>query len=236
MYPIPISGRLRPVLVAASIFVAVAVLSAGAAGDGTLPGDRRFARWLQAAPVPGAGDLASIGNVLGESAIGAPIALVAALALAWWRRFEVAALILLAAAPRLVNETLKSLFDSPRPTGDDVRVTEIAEHFGFPSGHAMGSVLLYGSLAIVGFRLLRPAWARGAACSAAISVILLVGFGRVYVGAHWPSDVLGGYLWGVVFLSLAVGAVTLAGDRLGRRPIPVPRESGLQSPGSNDDR
>jgi membrane-associated phospholipid phosphatase len=223
----------RPLVFVASLIVLIATLSVVAAGDGTLAGDLRLARWLQDASFPGAGNLATAGNHLGASAVGAPIALAAALALAWMRQFLTAAVVLLANLCRLLNEPLKSVFDSPRPTGADVRVIEIAQHFGFPSGHAMGSLLLYGSLAIAGRRLLQPAWARRAVVWMAGAVILLVGFGRIYVGAHWPSDVLGGYLWGIAFLLVSVAAVTFAANLIPEH-TPVRGDSGLQSPGAND--
>jgi undecaprenyl-diphosphatase len=220
-------------LLAIACLVPVVLLSLIAAGSGTLSGDSLLARWLQDAPVPFAEHLAALGNFLGEAAVGAPIAVLATIALAWLRFFLTAAIVVLATALRLINEPLKSLFDSPRPTADVVRVTEVAQHHGFPSGHAMGSVLLYGSLAFVATRHVQNAMVRRAALLAASAIIILVGFGRVYVGAHWPSDVLGGYLWGLLLLLLVVRLVTVVGNQLARRPFPEESETGLQSPGSD---
>jgi undecaprenyl-diphosphatase len=180
--------------------VSAVVLSVAAAVDNVLPGDRAFARFVQDAPQPPAGWLADFGNWIGSGRIGSVISAGAIVALVVARRHWDAAILLLAALARFLNGPLKELIESPRPTPDLVRVTEIRETFGFPSGHAMGSILGFGAIAIVATRFLHDRAAQRVAQIACAIVILLVGFGRIYSGAHWPTDVLGGFLWGATLL------------------------------------
>jgi len=107
-------------------------------------------------------------------------------------------------ALRLVNTLLKMLFDSPRPMEElGIRVDQIRETTGFPSGHVYGDVLFFGALAAFA-----PLWAPKRLVmpvrAVLVAVIILAGPARVYVGAHWPSDALGGYLWGMAALALGL--------------------------------
>jgi undecaprenyl-diphosphatase len=73
------------------------------------------------------------------------------------------------------------------------------EHYSFPSGHAMASVCFYGSLAAI----LAAGSARRAACWAfGIAAPLIIGFSRVYLGVHYPTDVLAGYAAAIVWLTI----------------------------------
>jgi undecaprenyl-diphosphatase len=129
------------------------------------------------------------------------------IALLLLRRPDLAAIAGLATITRMLNGRIKHLLDSPRPTGEYVRVTEIADGLGFPSGHAMGSTLWYGAIIVIAARLIDARRPRLLVQGAALAIIIATGFGRMYTGAHWPSDVLGGYLWGVILLT-AVIAIT----------------------------
>ena len=112
---------------------------------------------------------------------------------------------------RYFDQLLKFLLESPRPTAAwGVRVDEIRDSYGFPSGHVYGDVVFYGVMAVYAAvylpaRLVMPARA------VLLAVILLAGPARIFVGAHWPSDTAGGYLWGAAALCLAVGYGTWAG-------------------------
>jgi undecaprenyl-diphosphatase len=227
------------VLAALVLLVAIVVVGLLAAGPGVAPGDVRIERAVQDAPVPGAAGIAATGNFLGEAAFGVPLAGFVALLLAVRRMFADAALLVFSQALRAVNDPLKQWFDSPRPTPDLVRVREFAEHNGFPSGHAMGATLLFGALAVIAARRLPAKWAR-AAVAAAIIAVLVVGYGRVYVGVHWPTDVLGGYLWGGALLWLAATAVRLVTERWAARTRAAgalrPRPSGDPGRGSSESR
>ncbi len=81
--------------------------------------------------------------------------------------------------------------------------------FSFPSGHALFAMAFFGGIAVLLRPRLRQPALRIAAGLVAIALILLIGFSRIYLGVHYPSDVVGGFAAGTVW----VGAVAL-GDRI----------------------
>lgn len=201
------------------------LLSAAAAGDGVLPGDVAVARWVQSAPNPPATVLARVAWWIGSLPAIVVAAGLLAVAFILFRRPAAAALVVTAAVLRSLNPVLKEALDSPRPTPDLVRVAESATGFGFPSGHAMGVTLIVGAVLLAAQRSGLPTRARCAIAVAGVLVLLVTGVGRVYSGAHWPSDVLGGYLWGF--------ALVLAAAWIGRgvrRPVRRRRGPGPSLP------
>ena len=182
------------------LLAATLLLTVAAAGDGVLPGDVAVANGVQRGGLPGAGALAVVAYLLGSTPLvtGGTVALAAAFARAG-RRPE--ALFLLAIlVVRGGNWLLKAIAESPRPEPWLVRVTEDASGLGFPSSHVVSAVLLYGSVICLRRRLVRPRLLRLLLAVGAAAAIVITGFGRIYTGAHWPSDVLGGYLWGTLLL------------------------------------
>ena len=104
-----------------------------------------------------------------------------------------------------INLTLKFLLDQPRPffEGYDPSVGMIAERLGgFPSGHAQNSLVMWMIVASWGKKRWRFALAA--------LFCLLVGFSRIYLGVHFPTDVLGGWLLG----GLVLCGYFLAGSRI----------------------
>ena len=75
------------------------------------------------------------------------------------------------------------------------------QRFSYPSGHAGAAIIAYTACAIVAWR---ASFFRWAALVGAALIIAGTGFGRVYLGVHWPSDVLAGYLLGILWLSLVL--------------------------------
>lgn len=74
--------------------------------------------------------------------------------------------------------------------------------YGFPSGHTMGATLLYGLFALLAARTLKTGSARVACFVAAGLLILMIGLSRIYLGAHFLSDVLGAIAAGIAWLAV----------------------------------
>lgn len=98
---------------------------------------------------------------------------------------------------------LKYLIARPRPVG----LALISEDsFSFPSGHAAISVAFYGVVIFCLWKIFQKKFARWLILSAGAALILFIGFSRIYLGVHYFSDVVGGYLLGGAWL---VGGVVL---------------------------
>jgi len=105
----------------------------------------------------------------------------------------------------LLNALLKSIFQRARPHFDEPIVTLTS--YGFPSGHTMMATTLYGALcAFVISRVQSWLW-RVVAIIAATFLIALVGFSRIYLGAHYLSDVLAAMVEALFWLALCLTAV-----------------------------
>jgi len=179
-------------------------LSVAARGDGVVRGDRSLARWIQRRDGGSIDALVAFGNALGDFWVGALVAVAAAVALALARRWPEVALLVAVVAIRALGNQFKRLFDSPRPTPDLLRVTETADGLGFPSGNAMGTTLLLGVLVWAVSRSGARDLVQRLTMAGAVALALVVGVARVHAGVHWPSDVLGGYLWGAIALLVLI--------------------------------
>jgi undecaprenyl-diphosphatase len=115
-------------------------------------------------------------------------------------------MVLLAATmlSQATNAALKLIVGRPRPEDGLVQVTEQANGLSFPSGHTMGTVVFCGIIVYLSFHLIRQRQIRLLVQALAVAQMFAVGFSRVYTGAHWPSDVLGGFLWGAWFVLLLI--------------------------------
>jgi membrane-associated phospholipid phosphatase len=106
----------------------------------------------------------------------------------------------------VVNVLLKELIGRPRPVEPLVNVTGIFHHESFPSGHVTFVLEFFGFVFFLAFVLLKRGYLRTAVLILLGIQISLIGVSRVYLGAHWPSDVAGAYLFGGVWLMLMIEA------------------------------
>lgn len=89
----------------------------------------------------------------------------------------------------------------------------------FPSGHTTSATIFAGACLWAVAPRLTTTSSRVLACSAAVAFALLVGSSRVWLGVHWPSDVLGGWLFGIAWVALAESALLFARRRWPRPSI-----------------
>jgi membrane-associated phospholipid phosphatase len=119
-------------------------------------------------------------------------------------RWEAVSALVAALFPPLINVLVKELIRRPRPTMDLVHVFRILDSYSFPSGHVMFYVGFFGFLWFLAYTLLKRSWKRTVLLIMYGVPILFVGVSRIYLGQHWPSDVLGAYLLGSLTLVVII--------------------------------
>jgi undecaprenyl-diphosphatase len=116
-------------------------------------------------------------------------------------RYHTAVVILVTAASgELLNFVLKNLFLRPRP--DIVPHLRDVQSSSFPSGHAMESAIIYLTLGAMLMRLTESRLTKAYCMGLAIVLTLLVGMSRVYLGVHYPTDVVAGWMIGFFWAAL----------------------------------
>jgi undecaprenyl-diphosphatase len=141
------------------------------------------------------------------------VAIVLSVRKCWYQLF---AIVLAVGGGSLLNVLLKHFFHRQRPVLENPLVTLTS--FGFPSGHTMGATLFYGVLALFVAQSVRAWWLRVLAWSLASVAVLLIGLSRIYLGAHYLTDVLGAFAVGLAWLAFSwTGVETLRKWRAGRR-------------------
>jgi undecaprenyl-diphosphatase len=218
----------------ATILLAGVVLAAVVSMDGVLPADVALARQLQetrtiAAFLTPLMVLVSAPGYYPWSVILWGIAIVLLLLRRAW---VAAALVAVTALAAGLAELVKLIVARPRPTSDLVEVYRAVSGYSFPSGHVVHYVAFYGILGYLAWRRLgaSPPPAAGLRLAQQLlfgvccALVVLVGPSRVFLGAHWPSDVVAGYLLGGVCLVLLVAI----GEHVYRTPpkLSAPSRSG----------
>lgn len=164
--------------------------------------DDAILRWMGSNGAPWLDVAALEVTALGARMVVYMVVLVAS-AFLWQSRHHYSAAMLWVAVigSGLINSVLKIAFNRPRPDVFPWRT----EHVGvasFPSGHAMTSIVVYGTLAFLIARLAPTVWLKRMVWTVAMLVVLVVGLSRLYLGVHYPSDVLAGFVvggaWAVV--------------------------------------
>lgn len=149
---------------------------------------------------------------LGSAVTIAGLTLVVLIILAYRKRLPlVYGLVVSVLGSTVVTFILKELVARPRPT--DPLFAYIETSSSFPSGHATRAVAFFVFMLWIIWDFLSPMWRRIAASIAAIFVIA-IGFSRLYLGLHYPSDVLAGYLVGAIFVILGIKVANKLSRRL----------------------
>lgn len=103
---------------------------------------------------------------------------------------------------RLLNTFVKTIFSRDRPSLDHV---VDAGFYSYPSGHSMNSMAFFGAIAFLCYIKIKQTWLRNILMTGCFVLIGLIGLSRVYLGVHYPLDVLGGFSMGASWLLFLTG-------------------------------
>lgn len=176
-----------------------------ATGAGPLPGDLAFSRFVQTV-LPPSNALFGLSTALGQVVTYLPLLAVLVALLA--RRWNAALLLAIsgAIAVYLLEDQLKGWFPRARPSSELIQVYQALKSKSFPSGTAFRSMAVLGT----GWLLCAQVWPGGplvrALMSSCVLLILLTSLLRVWLGVHWLSDILGGWLFGGAWVLLSWAA------------------------------
>lgn len=169
-----------------------------------LPGDLELANFLRVTtPAAWLDFLFRYGTHLGDSKLF--LALIPLISLALWRfcdRNQARVFFIFAVVSAFTCEGTKFLVLRPRPDVSMIRVEKLPSSPSFPSGHTMVATTVYGGLAILPWICLRNRKMRLTFITILILIPGLVGLSRIYLGVHYLSDVLAGWMGGGLFVFL----------------------------------
>jgi undecaprenyl-diphosphatase len=193
-------------LLGALLIAATALFVFGWLAEEMLEGDtQQFDTFVRTAvhhlATPGLTRLMQVFSFLGSVAAVTTMCLVAICVSLYYRRTRTAAMLAITMlGVAALNVALKFAFHRPRPVAF---FGATPSSYSFPSGHALGSLCFYGILAAILAARVRGRGAKFCVWIAALFLIGMIGFSRIYLGVHYPSDVIAGYCAATVW----VGAV-----------------------------
>lgn len=149
--------------------------------------------------------------MLGITRLGDPITVGTmagvTLTILWWGRYRTEAKIFIVncIGGVILSDGLKLAFNKSRPQLWDSLISE--ETYSYPSGHALGSMVLYGFIA----NLLAARYPQLAKVIYILATIIIgaIGLSRLYLGVHWPTDVIAGYGVGFLWITLCIMMLNL---------------------------
>ncbi|MGH7618239.1 MAG: phosphatase PAP2 family protein [Gemmatimonadaceae bacterium] len=175
----------------------------------TQPFDDAIMHWIGAHQIPLLESVMLEVTALGTGTVVGMIVLIAGTFL-WLNRHRHSAILLIVATLGgiVLDNLLKIGFNRPRP-----QIFEWGTHAAsssFPSGHAMSSAIVYGTVAYLAARLQRDALARILTFVLAAIIIVMISVSRVYLGVHYPSDILAGLLIGIAWAAFCMAVLEAA--------------------------
>lgn len=183
-------------LLVGALWLFFGILEDVVSGDPLVQADAAVYNFLRDLRTPWGDHLMVAIAALGDGIVTIAVAAAVLVWLVWWRNGRGALYWVLAiAGSSLIAAIMRQTLHTPRPFGIE------ATAFSFPSGHVTVSTVLYGFLAVLVARELRPHWAAAVVAAASV-VAVMIAFSRLYLGVHNFSDVAGGLAFGATWLLL----------------------------------
>lgn len=194
-------------LIVAAAGTAIFVVLAGEVREGaTQTFDEAVIRWMGAHHSQTLDAVMLEITALGTGTVVIMVVAVASLFLVLTRHKYPAILLLASSLGGLVlNGVLKLGFNRPRPTVFVTAVHTVSS--SFPSGHAMSAAIVYPTVAYLAARLHKRRWARWIVMTTALVLVVLISCSRLYLGVHYPSDVVAGVVIGLAWAGFCMATL-----------------------------
>lgn len=195
------------------IFIATAMSNGSIA-----PFDTAVISFVQGLEAPWLTAILKVFTTMGSGYFVAPMALILVAILYFGLRARPQAwllLIVIAGTP-LFNTLLKLYFKRERP---DIHRILDAHGFSFPSGHAMISFSLYAIITFIAWGFIKTAAGRVVLLLFTAFMILTISISRIYLGVHYPSDIVGGFTVSALWLTIAITIYTYWLDK--KKPLRI---------------
>ncbi|MEU1550608.1 phosphatase PAP2 family protein [Nocardia sp. NPDC005745] len=218
-------------LVAAAVSVIVLTALVSVEHGRPLAIDQQWLQWTIAHRNPGLTAVAKAVSIVGGTLAMGIFATVGCVVLAWRRLWQG---VLVVAAAALGASILvaggKHLVGRSRPAPMYQLVIETNQ--SYPSGHTLGSTVVIGVLLIISLPYLRRRVIRVAAITAAVFAVTAIGLSRLYLGVHWPTDILAGWLLGGAWLLACRSILRMAPPHRRNNQSPSQRPHNETTPAS----
>lgn len=191
-------------LIALLLFISYIAISIRIGTEGLGKFDEAVTNYIQAFISGNMTKIMIIFTTIGSYKVEYPVLVITACILWRLRKNFVYPIVLIInlAGVRLFNQLLKAVYERPRPAYE--HLVE-ASGYSFPSGHAMISSGFYGFISYLLFYLLKEKTNNAIFAPIFFSIlILLIGISRIYLGVHYPSDVIAGFLMGGLWLIFCI--------------------------------
>lgn len=168
--------------------------------------DRIILLWIHSFANPNLDGIMQTVTRLNDPQTAVTVVLLAMSLLLWRQHYQEAKIFAIDCVGGVIlSYGLKSVFGKTRPDLWESTIKEVS--FSYPSGHALGSTVLYGFLAYL-LATRYPQWS-WLIYLLAVSLIGLIGLSRLYLGVHWPTDIIGGYGIGFLWVMLCITMLKL---------------------------
>lgn len=172
--------------------------------------DQRIINWILSTVSPQLTIIMKFFTTLGSIIVLFPLLVFSGGLMIWQKkRWEALFMVIALGGGILFNLLLKWIFQRERPTSH--RLIE-ESGYSFPSGHSMASFILYGMIGMLCFMFLRSGAPKAIIAIVTVVNVVLIGVSRVYLGVHYPSDVLAGFAAGGVWLTICFLGLRLVLD------------------------
>ena len=168
----------------------------------TFPGDARAIQEFQSLRTSSLDVAARVSTSLAGTVVAAVSIIALSLALLGLKREPDAVAAFLLLVPEGINLAIKELVGRPRPELSLLSSPPV--NAAFPSGHSVHAFLILGFLIVLAVEHSRRPWLKATLVGMLAFMVLACGTSRVYLGVHWPSDVIGGYFWGALSLYVII--------------------------------